>query len=394
MSNYWMPRESPRRSRYREGSLNVPLFLVELYWIDTLGPTTKFAPLKAISRVYYFMPTNSDKSNVTAFPDGLRILAGNPNNKAYTGQYAFSCQRNREMTDVIQGNDFNFDMDCPFGMKSNMYYQNCWNGKDLWLPGNAHMSYTASGNPRVGACPWSHPVRVPSMMLEVTWQTMEYAPGQSLKGHLAWANGDTTGHGFHSDFTNGWDRDVFIAAMNSPACYGSNDDNMGMAECPVFAASQDRNKAMACRPTAGTLKEPTGVVENVAIDALPGCNPLCESLSTDLVFFHLIAHCPPTLIDRGCHWFQAYLQPGRSWSRHDRSDWHERTLGCQGGTTSLHQATDRARLAPTRMCPDQRSDEPDQLLRRWQVDTAAMYRVLPRVGIPLCWCWKPCRYRE
>jgi hypothetical protein len=232
--------------------------------------------LSSVSRVYYFMPENTPQSNVTAFPDGLRILAGNPNNKAFTNQYAFACQRNREMTDVIQGNDFNFNSNCPFGMKSNMYYQNCWNGKDLWLPGNAHMSYTASGHPRVGPCPWSHPVRVPSMMLEVTWDTASYMPDTPLAGHLAWANGDTTGHGIHADFTNGWDRDVFIAAMASPACVGPNSDNMGMGECPVFAATSDRVKARACRPDAGTLIEPTGVRENVPIKALPGCNPLCE----------------------------------------------------------------------------------------------------------------------
>ena len=248
---------------------------LELYWIDDSGPTTKYAPLQVTSRVYYFMTENTAKSNVTVFPDGLRILAGNPNAKSDSGVYNFSCQRNRNLTDIVQGPDFNFDMDCPNGLKTNLYYQSCWNGKDLWLPGNAHMSYTYNGNPRNGPCPWSHPIRLPSMMLEAVWLPGNYAPGQSLKGHLTWANGDTTGYGFHGDFTNGWDRDVFQRAMASPACVGQN-DQMPMSACPVFAESMDSNKARACRPTAGTLIESTGVVENAPISALPGCNPLCE----------------------------------------------------------------------------------------------------------------------
>jgi hypothetical protein len=247
----------------------------EMYWVDDTPSGKQFAPLGVTSRVYYFLSENTPNSNVSAFPDGLRILSGNPNAKASTGQYAFSCQRNRNLTDIVQGPDFNFDMDCPYGIKTNMYYENCWNGKDLWLPGNAHMSYPAGGNPRFGPCPWSHPVRVPSMMLEAVWAPGDYAPGSKVKGHLAWANGDTTGYGFHADFTNGWDRDVFQRALDSPACYG-NGDNIAMSACPVFAASMDINKARACRPTAGTLIEPTGVLENAAISALPGCNPLCK----------------------------------------------------------------------------------------------------------------------
>jgi len=40
-------------------------------------------------------------------------------------------------------------------------------------------------------------------MLEVLIQTYRWAPGETVKGKLAWANGDTTGYGVHADFTNG-----------------------------------------------------------------------------------------------------------------------------------------------------------------------------------------------
>jgi hypothetical protein len=37
-----------------------------------------------------------------------------------------------------------------------------------------------------------------------TWMTNDLRPGQTLKGKLAWANGDTTGYGIHGDFINGY----------------------------------------------------------------------------------------------------------------------------------------------------------------------------------------------
>lgn len=277
IANHMDARSS--RADYIETPLVLAYGLTELYWVDDTPSGKQFAPLAVTTRIYYFLSENTGRSNVSLFPDGLRILSGNPNAKQSTGQYAFSCQRNQNLTDIIQGPDFNFDMTCPNGLKTNMYYENCWNGKDLWLPGNAHMSYPTGDSYRNGPCPWSHPVRVPTMMMEAVWHPGDYAPGTNLKGHLAWANGDTTGFGFHADFTNGWDRDVFQRALDSPACYG-NGDNIAMSACPVFAATMDVNKARACRPTAGTLIEPTGVLDNAAISALPGCNPLCKSHAT------------------------------------------------------------------------------------------------------------------
>lgn len=50
----------------------------------------------------------------------------------------------------------------------------------------------------------SHPRRLPLILLEYTWQVPSFARGINTKGHLAWANGDTTGFGVHADFQNGY----------------------------------------------------------------------------------------------------------------------------------------------------------------------------------------------
>jgi hypothetical protein len=61
-SNYWMPK---------------------LYWINNgTGGQQSFTPLPQAHRVYYFRIQSSPNSTIQAFPEGLRMIAGDPNNKA------------------------------------------------------------------------------------------------------------------------------------------------------------------------------------------------------------------------------------------------------------------------------------------------------------------------
>ena len=67
-SNYWMP---------------------ELYWINNNG--SSFTPLGHPFRVYYFRDNSSPNDVTRPFPQGLRMLAGNPNSKASTPVAEFIC---------------------------------------------------------------------------------------------------------------------------------------------------------------------------------------------------------------------------------------------------------------------------------------------------------------
>jgi len=71
--------------------------------------------MKAAIRFYYFLAPNNEKDPVVQFPDGLRILSGNPNSKsANPNNYAMVCQAlpNTGRSDVT-AYDFNFATDCP-----------------------------------------------------------------------------------------------------------------------------------------------------------------------------------------------------------------------------------------------------------------------------------------
>lgn len=178
------------------------------------------------------------------------------------------------------------------------------------------------------------------ILLEYTWKIPPIGKGQSIKGHLAWANGDTTGkltraqvsrtlppdstirsagYGMHADFTNGsvidanidtrpqsahvhchshsrWDVDILQKALNDSRCVTINRSMYVQIEypsyistaksgsklarpftqCATFAGLFNATKAKACTPNRGILTEPTGNQDEVEIPRLPGCNPLCE----------------------------------------------------------------------------------------------------------------------
>jgi len=178
-SNYWMPK---------------------LYWTNDDG---SFIPLPAHHRFYYFLGRNSPVQPVAPFPEGLRMLAGDPMGKSPNGISSFTCHVNSDLvTGSIMQDNFNFNTPCPYGIRIETVFPMCWNGQDLYKSDGSHVVYT-SPSTRVGQCPWTHPVRIPQIMLEFTFNPAAWAPGVATKGHLAWANGDTTGYGVHADFTNG-----------------------------------------------------------------------------------------------------------------------------------------------------------------------------------------------
>ena len=71
-----------------------------------------------------------------------------------------------------------------------------------------------------------------------------------MKGHLAWANGDTTGYGLHADFLNGWDVDILTKALNDPGCV-----NLGYSieiqKCPVLSPYFNTGAAQAAQGRPG-----------------------------------------------------------------------------------------------------------------------------------------------
>lgn len=221
--------------------------------------------------VVYYQQRGPDTNNLTAFPEGFRMLAGDPFKRNFTDDFPgeainFACLgSNKDETNNLP------NYNCPDGLRAQVYFPSCWNGKDLDSDDHkSHMSYPASGSHDNGPCPASHPVQTISLFFEVLYDTNQFADqwyGDSQP--FVFSNGDPTGYGFHGDFINGWDVPTLQAVTdqcNDLSAFGATDK----AHCPpIDEVSNDEQTA---------CKVPSQIDEPVRglLKRLPGCNPIQE----------------------------------------------------------------------------------------------------------------------
>ena len=89
---------------------------------------------------------------------------------------------------------------CKNGLRLQVYFPMCWNGKDLdSVNHRSHMAYPSRYNG--GNCPSTHPVRLPSVFFETFYAVDKFPHGQGNQPFVL-SNGDPTGYGFHGDFVS------------------------------------------------------------------------------------------------------------------------------------------------------------------------------------------------
>jgi hypothetical protein len=252
MSNYWTPQ---LYVKYRDGSGFAPVPVMGDP-DDTNGGMT----------VYYLQRRGDNQTEkLHAFPEGFRMVAGNPFTRSYDGSLAaqgisFNCLgANQPETNGFP------NIPCPGGLRAQVYFPQCWDGKNLDTANQkSHMSYPAGNVYNGGNCPASHPVHMVSIFFEIHYDTAlfkdEWVDGKSP---FVFAQGDATGFGFHGDFLNGWDVDVLQNAID--VC---TDAGGAVEDCPAVTMFTDQE--------CNDCKLPTSVNEKTGgkLAALPGCNPV------------------------------------------------------------------------------------------------------------------------
>ncbi len=172
------------------------------YWTPVLFQNgTALVPKSTL--IYWRAPQGAQKA-VQTVPAGLTMIAGNegataPQSRAVIG---WGCST------LAQAKLTNTPHDCANGANLRLVitFPNCWDGKTL--DGAKQNNVVAMTS---GACPSSHPVQIPQVVVHVVYPT-------SMASGLTLSTGPTTQGSVdteHADLMNGWNQPVLTADVNA-----------------------------------------------------------------------------------------------------------------------------------------------------------------------------------
>lgn len=244
-----------------------------VYWIPQLyfqWDNGSFTSVKGDFVIYYLY---SDKKGATTpFPEDLHMFSGTPSLRTYDktdpAQQAvtFLCLDFEGETSHHDGIP---EKVCPSGIRSQINFPSCWNGKDTDSADfKSHMAFP-SGGPDSGTCDDpDYPETVPRIFIEHYWATGDFTDDAGKAKNptqpFVFSNGDPTGYGYHADFINGWEPDTLQKVVDECNCnpYG---DPTCCADAGIFTL-QDKTDCKITRTWDETV---TGTLEK-----LPGNNPV------------------------------------------------------------------------------------------------------------------------
>ncbi|CAG7565647.1 unnamed protein product [Fusarium equiseti] len=265
------------------------------YWHPSLyfedSKTGKFELVDQVGGMLAYYLLFGD--NITAFPPDFRMLSGTNERRTYSfgdpskpdpekstwqalGQTSQSDLEERALgfnclnyDKTPEGTLYRhympdkayLDANCKDGIRLEIMFPSCWKGGDA-VDSDSHKDHVAFPDlVMTGNCPKDYPVRLPSLMYEVIWNTAAFA---DRSGRFVFANGDTTGYGYHADFIMGWEEEFLQDAIKT-----CTSETGRIEDCPLFDVVSEE-KAKTCE-----MKMPKALENEDCkgpLKALPGSN--------------------------------------------------------------------------------------------------------------------------
>jgi hypothetical protein len=228
--------------------------------------------------------------NVTAFPNNFRMVAGDPFQRNFTwpipdppksswsgaqqSQAAlrqkaigFNCLNYAQAAEPslyrhFMPNKTYLDEHCTDGLRLELMFPSCWNGKDA--DSEDHKSHVAYPSVVMdGTCPEGYETRLVSLFYETIWNTYAF---KDQDGYFTLANGDPTGFGYHGDFMFGWEDGFLQKAVDT-----CTSETGLVGDCEIFDLQTEAKQRECFFDVPSELHH-----ENVHVDAngLPGDIPI------------------------------------------------------------------------------------------------------------------------
>ncbi|KAF2859727.1 hypothetical protein K470DRAFT_277476 [Piedraia hortae CBS 480.64] len=238
------------------------------YWTPTLhfvspnGTAVMVEQIGGMLAYYLYYLTN-----VTAFPEGFQMIAGDKNARSFDGQFpdeplsywpsdpsdqkflqqralGFNCLDYSKAPEAslyrhkMPTKEY-MDANCPDGLRIELAFPSCGNGEKDSDDHRSHVRYPSLV--KTGNCPDGFNVHYPFLFYETIWNTHAFA---GMEGQFVLSNGDPTGCGYHGDFIMGWESSDFLQdALDT--CQAESGE---IEDCPLFDLQTDEDAAMCTFP--------------------------------------------------------------------------------------------------------------------------------------------------
>ncbi|KAK4551233.1 hypothetical protein LTR86_011280 [Recurvomyces mirabilis] len=229
--------------------------------------------------------------NVTAFPEGFQMAAGNPFIRNFTGPFpddplsswptcpedqyylqqraiGFNCLNYAKDPEPslyrhqLPSKDY-MDTTCADGVRFEMAFPSCGRAGEIdSLDHKAHVAYPSLV--KEGNCPSGYNIHYPFLFYETIWATNAFA---GVAGKFVLSMGDPIGTGYHGDFIMGWTSAKFLQKALDTC---QNLSGM-IQDCPLFDLQSDSIGANCTfvMPESLRNEDPFGPRHG-----LPGNNPV------------------------------------------------------------------------------------------------------------------------